>query len=299
MNNNLKTKLVDELEANNIQLEEDQINRIFAKLYGLKNYTPKIGILGKTGVGKSSLVNALIGEDICEINEVQACTRNPKEVLMNISKDKKILLLDVPGVGENYSRDLEYADLYQKLLPELDLVLWLIKADDRAFTTDELMYKHFVRPHLEQGKPLLFVINQVDKIEPIREWDYKNNRPGVKQSINIENKINEVSRIFETAVSQIIPISTIERYNLNVLVDEMVFALPEDKQYTFVKKIDNELVSNETLIKAKSNTAKNVVVSVIAATYKGYKSGGFWGAIVAAVTAFVVNIFDDIWDGIF
>jgi len=295
LNNNIKTKFFTDLKENNINLDAAQANRIITKLEELKNYTPKIGILGKTGVGKSSLVNALIGEDVCEINDVQACTRNPQEALMNIAHDKKILLLDVPGVGENNLRDKEYSDLYQQLLPELDLILWLIKADDRAFTADELFYKNIVKPHLVQGKPLLFVINQSDKIEPIREWDIESNKPGFKQSINLDNKMKEVARFFDTLLSNIIPISTTEKYNLNKLVDEMVFALPEDRQYTFVKKINNELVSNDTLIKAKSNTVKNVVMGVISGAVIGYKSSGVWGAIVGAVSGFVMGIIDSIF----
>ena len=41
-------------------------------------YQPKIGFMGKTGAGKSSLCNALFGQKICDISDVQACTRQPQ-----------------------------------------------------------------------------------------------------------------------------------------------------------------------------------------------------------------------------
>ncbi len=295
MEENIKQKLMDGLKANNILLEETQVDRIIAKLNDSVNYIPKIGIFGKTGVGKSSLVNALTGKDVCKIDNIEACTRNAQEVLMKITQNKQLLLLDVPGVGETNLRDREYSDLYQELLPRLDLILWLIKADDRAFSADELFYKNIVRPHLEQGKPLLFVINQADKIEPIREWDTANNKPGYKQSINLENKRKEVARYFDAPISNIIVVSSSEKYNLGVLVDEMVFALPEEKQYTFVNKINNDLVSSETRIKAKTNTVKKIVTNVISGAVAGYTKGGFWGALIGGVTGLVLGIIDSIF----
>jgi hypothetical protein len=291
----IKKQLMDGVKSKNILLEEAQIDRIIAKLTETVNYVPKIGIFGKTGVGKSSLVNALTGKDSCKIDDIEACTRNAQEVLMKITQDKQILLLDVPGVGETNLRDREYSDLYQELLPNLDLILWLIKADDRAFSSDELFYKNIVRPHLAQGKPLLFVINQADKIEPIREWDIKNNKPGYQQSINLENKRREVARYFDTPISNIIIVSAIEKYNLGTLVDEMVFALPEEKQYTFVKRINNDIVSSETIIKAKTNTVAKIVTSTFTGAIQGYKKGGIKGAIIGAITGLVIGIIDIIF----
>ncbi|MDN2301258.1 hypothetical protein FCY69_25965, partial [Escherichia coli] len=40
-----------------------------------------------------------------------------------------MVITDLPGVGESRDRDAEYEALYRDILPELDLVLWLIKAD--------------------------------------------------------------------------------------------------------------------------------------------------------------------------
>jgi small GTP-binding protein len=88
---------------------------IRAKLNEKLSYEPKIGVFGKTGVGKSSLCNALFGQDICPISDVEACTRDTQEVLLKTS-GKGIKLLDVPGVGESQDRDEEYGKLYAKLL---------------------------------------------------------------------------------------------------------------------------------------------------------------------------------------
>lgn len=56
----------------------------------------------------------------------------PAEITLSLKQGKGISLIDMPGVGESEQRDAEYAALYRRLLPELDLVLWVIKGDDRA-----------------------------------------------------------------------------------------------------------------------------------------------------------------------
>lgn len=117
--------------------------RLLQQINQLTNYEPVIGIMGKTGVGKSSLCNALFAGDISPVSDVAACTREPLRFRLQVG-DRYITLMDLPGVGESGARDTEYAALYREQLPRLDLVLWLIKADDRALTVDEHFYHQVI-----------------------------------------------------------------------------------------------------------------------------------------------------------
>lgn len=54
-----------------------------------------------------------------------------------------MVITDLPG-GREPDRDAEYEALYRDILPELDLVLWLIKADDRALSVDEYFWRHIL-----------------------------------------------------------------------------------------------------------------------------------------------------------
>lgn len=49
-------------------------------------------------------------------------TRNPQEIFVQVGASG-VKLIDCPGVGESQERDEEYRQLYEKLLPELDLIL--------------------------------------------------------------------------------------------------------------------------------------------------------------------------------
>ena len=56
--------LFENLSREGIQTTEEQ------RKNEVLNYEPKVGVFGKTGVGKSSLCNALFGQDVCEISDV-------------------------------------------------------------------------------------------------------------------------------------------------------------------------------------------------------------------------------------
>lgn len=197
MNNNF----FDQMEKYGLTLTDEQRSAMERKMREIMSYEPRIGVFGKTGAGKSSLCNALFGQNICPINDVEACTRNPQEVILNRGS-KGIKLVDVPEVGESQDRDEEYAELYAKLLPELDLVLWVIKADDRAMASDENFYKNVVKPHIDQYKPFFFVLNQVDKVEPFRQWNEESHEPGPVQVQNIQRKAGAVAVQFGLPASK-------------------------------------------------------------------------------------------------
>ena len=153
-------------------------------------YEPKVAIFGKTGVGKSSLTNALFGKDVCKVSDVEACTREPQEVFLKLEgASNGIKLLDVPGIGESAERDKQYFKLYAEILKEADMALWVLKADDRTFSADEEFYRTCMKPYIDAGKPFAVAVSQVDKIEPFREWDEIKHLPGPTQEGNIAKKI--------------------------------------------------------------------------------------------------------------
>ena len=264
-NDYMGDEFFDELDNDfdGINFTDEQQERIREKLTSILDYEPKVGILGKTSVGKSSLCNALFGRDICEISDIEACTRETQEVLLDLGGNG-LTLLDVPGFGESREKDREYEKLYKKLLPELDLILWVLKADDRAYTSDEMFYKNIAKQHIAKGKPFFFVLNQCDKIEPYKDWDDDNNVPGYRQEDNINQKIESVSEYFDVEPSKIIPVSANARYNLAELIDEIVQSLPRDKKIAFFKKIPEENRSDKSTATVRRSWYECVADTIVA-----------------------------------
>ena len=229
MANNFRDKFVQRLlnglKDKGLFLKDAEQSLLLDALNMIFDYCPNIGILGKTGVGKSSLCNALFGEKIAKISDVEACTRNVQEILLPVG-DKGINLFDVPGVGENSERDKEYANLYSTLLPKLDLVIWVLSMNDRAYETDLRFYEKVFKSRLG-NVPFLIVINKAELMEPAAE--YFNSSPralSVKQKENIEAKKQYVSQQFGIPIDRIVEISATEEINLATLLVKMITLLP-------------------------------------------------------------------------
>lgn len=194
------------------------------KLNLLINYSPTIGMMGKTGAGKSSLINALFQSSLSSVSDVSGCTRQAQRFSITMNSHT-LTFIDLPGVGESLERDKEYHQLYRNLLPKLDLIIWVLKADDRAWSSDEQCYRFLTEQCGYQSERFLFVLNQADKIEPCRQWNEHNHQPSSEQVANLTSKQQAVITAFK-AHHPVMTVSAVENYQLTELAEQLIQALP-------------------------------------------------------------------------
>ncbi|MGM8718843.1 GTPase family protein [Enterobacter kobei] len=224
--------------------------RILHQVSQLTNYVPVIGIMGKTGVGKSSLCNALFADKVSPVSDVTACTRDPLCFRLQVG-EHAMTIVDLPGVGESGARDIEYAALYRKQLPRLDLILWLIKADDRALAVDEHFY-HQVIGEAYRHK-VLFVISQSDKTEPTSG----SGQLSTEQKQNISRKICQLHELFQP-VNPVCAVSVRLYWGLRVMAERMIRCLPREVSSPVAVQLSAPLRTDVVNKKARDDFGETV-----------------------------------------
>ncbi|MBI6202549.1 GTPase family protein [Providencia rettgeri] len=215
---------MNKLENHFLFLPKGVKDVFLSHLNKLINYSPTIGLIGKTGAGKSSLINALFQSSLSPVNDVSGCTRQAQRFSMTMN-NHTLTFIDLPGVGESIERDREYHQLYRNLLPEMDLIIWVLKADDRAWSSDEQCYRFLTEQCGYQSSRFLFVLNQADKIEPCRQWDEQYHQPSLEQMTNLKLKQEAVITAFKPH-HPVMTVSAAEGFQLTELAEQLIQVLP-------------------------------------------------------------------------
>ena len=194
----------------------------------------KLGVIGTSGVGKSSTINALFGSDL-EISHTVACTKEfktvPIDVDLSIAADKKKALLhvvDAPGLGESLDTDPLYLSRYREELPSCDGVLWLLAARNRGLALDQ----QYVNELYDYCPNVIFGINQVDTVDPL-DWESRLNLPSEVQLKYIKeiekDRKEKIGSVVQDEV-QICSFSARKKYNLSILFSMFIDSLPTERR---------------------------------------------------------------------
>lgn len=268
-------------------------NLILARLRSLTLYEPVIGIMGKTGTGKSSLCNALFQGAVTPVSNVDSCTRDVLRFRLR-NGDHSLMIIDLPGVGESEQRDEEYTALYRRILPELDLVLWVIKADDRALSVDEHFYRKVMLAYQHR---VLFVVNQADKAEPCHQWNTTSNTPSHGQQSTIEAKRSAVQQLF-LPHHPVCVVSARTGWGLDAVVEKMMRSLPDRATSPLTTQLHGRLCTEPVKKQARERFG-NAVDEMIGTMESSSFLPAPVRAVIRTVREAVVTAARAVWDWIF
>jgi len=201
---------------------------------------PKIAIIGFTGVGKSTTLNALFNAGQ-PTSDIRACTQKEAEIIGDVSKytgsKGSIIIYDMPGIGEDISADERHFETYKRVLPLVDVVIWTFHTGDRAMTpTQEALKKLVDCLGKDFTRKLMFVINKADAIAPGEaDWDVKLNAPSALQRKNI----NELESYVRQKIRQVLPYLNVSivtysakrRFRLEQLMEKMVETVEKSRRW--------------------------------------------------------------------
>lgn len=231
------------------------------RLTDVINYTPKIGVMGKSGAGKSSLINAIVGKQVCKTGGVGGCTREFQEEVISMGS-RSLVFMDLPGVAENQARNKEYAQLYQKNIADLDLILWVIKVDDRANKDDEAFYNWLTKQYKKER--ILFVLSQCDKAEPSRSFDYKSFKPSLEQQHTVNQNHLRISSDFKVPADDVVPVACdfyegkFDRWNIDALFTRIIQKIPSQAKSSLIAQVDKSVVTEKAKEEAKDDFGDTV-----------------------------------------
>ncbi|MCB1155296.1 ribosome biogenesis GTPase Der, partial [bacterium] len=129
----------------------------------------RVAIVGKPNVGKSSLVNRLIGDDRLIVSDIPGTTRDAIDVPFRIN-DKDYLLIDTAGIRRKAKVrfKLEKFSVVQSLRALERAHVALVLGEAPEGFSDQML--RVTQEAIDRGRAVIWVFNKIDEIEDILEW---------------------------------------------------------------------------------------------------------------------------------
>lgn len=202
----------------------------------MKNYKSGfVTLIGRPNVGKSTLMNRLIGQKIAITSNKPQTTRNRIQTVYTCDEGQ-IIFLDTPGIHKAKNKLGEYmVSVAERTLREVDVILWLVEPSTFIGAGE----RHIAEQLQKVKTPVFLVINKIDTVE----------------KAEILTFIDAYKDIVDFA--EIIPVSALRGENTDDLLKAMMKYLPQGPQYydedTITDQPERQIVAEIVREKALRN----------------------------------------------
>jgi GTP-binding protein Era len=214
-----------------------------------------IGLAGRPNVGKSTLVNAIVGAKVAIISDRPQTTRRAaRGVATHEQEEWQMVLIDLPGVQR--PRDVLTERMQRRVEQELsgaDAVLFLVNAEQGIGPGDLFIARHMLQA--DPATPVICAVNKIDRL----------GAPEITEVLAAAGELEVVDEVF--------PISARRGTGVQALVSRLVQALPEGPyMYPPESRTDQpsevhlaELIREQVLRRTREELPHAVEVSVLEA----------------------------------
>jgi GTPase len=164
-----------------------------------------VAVVGRPNVGKSTLVNQLVGQKIAIVSDKPQTTRN--RILAVVNKPGgQIVLFDTPGIHKPQHRmNEQMVETAKRSLTQVEVVLWLVDVTE-APGLGERVVRDLVK---KSGKPVVLGLNKIDRIP----------KPKILPAIDVYRHLMDFAAI--------VPVSALKGENVDALTQQLLDLLPE------------------------------------------------------------------------
>ena len=169
-----------------------------------------VAIIGRPNVGKSTLMNHLIGQKIAITSKKPQTTRNRIQTVYTDMERGQIVFLDTPGIHKAKNKLGEYmVNTAEHTLNEVDVILWLVEPSNFIGAGEQ----HIIEQLKKTKTPVILVINKVDTVS----------RDKILEFIDTYRKVYDFA--------EIVPASALRAQNLDTVLDMIFKYLPYGPQF--------------------------------------------------------------------
>ncbi|WP_065419424.1 dynamin family protein [Actinobaculum suis] len=141
-----------------------------------------IAFAGATGSGKSSLINALVGQEVVKVSPIRPATHEPvvvsgdhapeigdwlgvsnRKIVMQLSTAplSDLVLVDLPDLDSSH---LEHREIANRIIARADVIIWVVDPQKYA---DAVIHEDYLRPLAELGRASAVVLNHADSVPEV------------------------------------------------------------------------------------------------------------------------------------
>ena len=163
-----------------------------------------VALIGRPNVGKSTLMNCIIGQKIAITSKKPQTTRNRIQTVYT-SDEGQVVFVDTPGIHKAKNKLGDYmVNVAQRSLAEVDVVLWLVEPTDYIGAGE----RHIIDELKKVKAPVILVVNKIDTVKKEQLLGY------------IDAYRSQLD------FAEIVPVSALKNDNTQVLIEQIMKYLP-------------------------------------------------------------------------